>query len=1034
MSPDDGYSLPSKGPKVHASAAGIADVPAQRAVRALERALTGVNEALDARVTALENNISTGTGVVTSVSAGSPMVTAAPTTGDVIVNVVPANFSGIPQSGIVGLVSDLASKVPVTRTVNTTAPLTGGGPLSSDLTLGISLVAFISGTTHRVAKFTGTSSLGDSAIYNNGTNVGVGTTAPDATLTVKKGASGTSTWITPVLEVESDGDAAINIRGPSGNDKALYFTNPTNLADGGIVYDNPSLPRGLQLRTGGNNTRLSIDSSGNATFAGTVTITPMTAGSVIFAGIAGLLSQDNTALFWNNTDKTLVVTSPTATAIGAKSNSTTAGTMFITNTNVSGPSDFYATDNVGTAKVAFGYGNASYSDSARAGRGYIWRNTGVNLVFARSSTVDGMIFSNGNFNIGATTTDPGVKLRVEGEAWATSAATVGSGVAAAATLDVYRGSLGAGTAQFRGTTNHSHFNFSTPEDTYIRGGKSTSAVNVGDTGTGGINIGATANHTAVLGNLAVNGNVTAGNATTDSHTINGVITVNPPNGVSDFAVSVGATAGHNYATVGDTAASFNVWHASSPTNLAFQNSGGGGFSVTISGALSATGNVAIGDAAGDAHTLTGTLNANTTAGSNGQVLAIQSGLPKWVALSGISGVTGLGTNLFIPLWTPDGTNLGVSGMSHTGGGTPQLDANYAGGMFLHGVGSATPVGLNVSVAPSGSTITIQESFRSELAGTYDTTAAVATAYGAKISSTSTRSAGANALTNIALNLSASGGQDNIALLTQSGSVTFQGATTVQNTLSVTGAATLGDASGDAHTVNGNITFQNAPTAGHLKVGSLNARIKIAQQILTASSGTYTPSTGTKAVRVRMVGGGGGGGGAGGGSGARTAGGGGSSGVYWEKWIDPAATVTGGAYACGAGGTAGTSGGGNGGNGGDTTLVVQGTTYTAKGGTGGLGLAADGWVVAVGPQAGSSAADAIAGSPGGNGACTGSGAIIISGNGGSNPFGIGGAATIDAVGVAGTGNGAGSSGANHAGTTDRAGGAGTIGIIIVEEYA
>lgn len=42
-----------------------------------------------------------------------------------------------PESDIVNLIADLAAKVATSRLINTTAPLTGGGNLSADLTLGI---------------------------------------------------------------------------------------------------------------------------------------------------------------------------------------------------------------------------------------------------------------------------------------------------------------------------------------------------------------------------------------------------------------------------------------------------------------------------------------------------------------------------------------------------------------------------------------------------------------------------------------------------------------------------------------------------------------------------------------------------------------------------------------------------------------------------------------------------------------------------------------------------------------------------------
>ena len=49
-----------------------------------------------------------------------------------------ANVGAIPESKVTGLVADLAAKVPTTRLINTTAPLTGGGDLTGDRTLAIS--------------------------------------------------------------------------------------------------------------------------------------------------------------------------------------------------------------------------------------------------------------------------------------------------------------------------------------------------------------------------------------------------------------------------------------------------------------------------------------------------------------------------------------------------------------------------------------------------------------------------------------------------------------------------------------------------------------------------------------------------------------------------------------------------------------------------------------------------------------------------------------------------------------------------------
>jgi hypothetical protein len=66
-----------------------------------------------------------------------------------------------------------------------------------------------------------------------------------------------------------------------------------------------------------------------------------------------------------------------------------------------------------------------------------------------------------------------------------------------ASLSVARGTGSDGTAAFFGTSNTSHFNYSTSEDTYIRGGKNTSKVYINDYG-GQVAIGTSVTGTAQL--------------------------------------------------------------------------------------------------------------------------------------------------------------------------------------------------------------------------------------------------------------------------------------------------------------------------------------------------------------------------------------------------------------------------------------------------------------------------------------------------------------------------------------------------------
>lgn len=211
-----------------------------------------------------------------------------------------------------------------------------------------------------------------------------------------------------------------------------------------------------------------------------------------------------------------------------------------------------------------------------------------------------------------------------------------------------------------------------------------------------------------------------------------------------------------------------------------------------------------------------------------------------------------------------------------------------------------------------------------------------------------------------------------------------------------------------------------------------------RQVLTANSGTYTPTSGTKRVLLEMVGQGGGGGGCTSSASGVGAGAGGASGSYFRQWIDCSGTCSTAAYTNGNTGGAGVSAS-NGTNGQDTTFgPFNSTTYTARGGGGGAAMTTSASAAASqggGFVSASSSGDAVIEAvPGGNGIST--GAVAISGSGGSNLWGGGGKGEASYQGGAfvSHGNGAGGAGAfctNN--STALAGGNATIGLIIVTEY-
>jgi hypothetical protein len=107
-------------------------------------AVTSVGLSMPAEFTVSSSPVTTtGTLTVTKANETENTIYAGPATNPAAAptfrSMVVADVPALPESKITNLVSDLAALTPLTRTINTTAPLNGGGNLVSDLTLGLTL-------------------------------------------------------------------------------------------------------------------------------------------------------------------------------------------------------------------------------------------------------------------------------------------------------------------------------------------------------------------------------------------------------------------------------------------------------------------------------------------------------------------------------------------------------------------------------------------------------------------------------------------------------------------------------------------------------------------------------------------------------------------------------------------------------------------------------------------------------------------------------------------------------------------------------
>tara|TARA_R110000868_G_scaffold368259_1_gene631311 strand:+ start:1627 stop:3036 length:1410 start_codon:yes stop_codon:yes gene_type:complete len=239
----------------------------------------------------------------------------------------------------------------------------------------------------------------------------LGTTGTDLSSTVANGTT------TPVITLNIPTASASNRGALSSTDWSTFNGKQAALVSG----TNIKTVGGVSLLGSGDVGTIGV------TYGGTGTATAFTAGSVVFAGASGVYSQDNTNLFWDNTNKRL--------GIG-----TTAASYKL---DVRGDISVSSTAS-GSAPANGGYFGVSSS-------GLYMSSTGSTpLSFAIGGTERAWLNTTGNYVVGASNDDninSGVGVKLRGASTGNGVATVSaSSTNAAVGLSMY--STGAAAYRF----------------------------------------------------------------------------------------------------------------------------------------------------------------------------------------------------------------------------------------------------------------------------------------------------------------------------------------------------------------------------------------------------------------------------------------------------------------------------------------------------------------------------------------------------------------------------------------------------------
>ncbi len=123
-------------------------------------------------------------------------------------------------------------------------------------------ISNISGTTNYIAKFTGANSLGNSLIYDDGTNVGIGTTSPNFPLTIERSSSHTLGLLNSDIGTAGQYTGlTFGCTGTTYQKGAIYYESQDGNGRGKMLFALNNVANSSNVST--SDTRMTIDYNGN---------------------------------------------------------------------------------------------------------------------------------------------------------------------------------------------------------------------------------------------------------------------------------------------------------------------------------------------------------------------------------------------------------------------------------------------------------------------------------------------------------------------------------------------------------------------------------------------------------------------------------------------------------------------------------------------------------------------------------------------------------------------------------------------------